>query len=44
MKKLQILKIKNDVIQKNESFIIYGRGIIIIKIRYKELLLIGPYY
>ena len=45
MKKLQILKIKNDVILKKiESFIIYGRVIIIIKIQYKESLLIDPYY
>ncbi len=45
MKKLQIFKIKNDVILKKiESFIIYGRVIIIIKIQYKESLLIDPYY
>jgi hypothetical protein len=49
MKKLQILKIKNDVILKNENkknqpFIIYGWMTIIPKIRYKESLLIGPYY
>ena len=45
MKKLQILKIKNDVILKKiELFIIYDRVIIILKIRYKQSLLIGPYY
>jgi hypothetical protein len=49
MKKLQILKIKNDVIlknknKKNEPFIIYGWVTIILKIRYEESLLIAPYY
>jgi len=49
MKKLQILKIKNNVIlknknKKNQPFIIYGWVTIIPKIEYKESLLRGPYY